>query len=288
MLCSWSSICLPSYRDSYCGSSVWLRHSLTTRPRCKQQENSDIAAMSFLYTALEGPSQAPFMHTHPRQDIRHDLHPTCTEHCVPYRELNTAAEHVLNSNTWVILLMISSCLSALLDLSQSALRLAKLSSKWDKTSPMRWRQGKDVTPTCSCQGWMICWSGGEHTLCETMLVLYWSKSSPTSHYKTNHSFLIPNNRMTHILVSAFSSIIILQKSLESLYCWNPYARKKHRQGICIILPYFQTTWLSVVLFCTLMLLKTIQEKAKIWYVKVTDQWQCESVKQQQKIKGFFI
>lgn len=119
-------------------------------------------------------------------------------------------------------------------------------------------------------------------------VLYWSKSSPTSHYKTNHSFLIPNNRMTQILVSAFASIIILQKSLESLYCWNPYARKKHRQGICIILPYFQTTWLSMVLFCTLMLLKTIQEKAKIWYVKVTDQWQCESVRQQQKVKGFFI
>lgn len=38
----------------------------------------------------------------------------------------------------------------------------------------------------------------------------------------------------------------------------------------------------------LMLLKTIQEKAKIWSVKVTDQWQCESVEQQQKIKGFFF
>lgn len=126
------------------GLLLWQQCLTQAQPHHKTQMQTTgefrlvtLAAMSFLYTALEGPSQAPFMHTHPRQDIRHDLHPACTEHCVPYRELNTAAEHVLNSNTWVILLMISSCLSALLDLSQSALRLAKLSSKWDKTSPMR-------------------------------------------------------------------------------------------------------------------------------------------------------
>lgn len=78
------------------------------------------------------------------------------EHCVPNRDLNTAAKHMLNSNTWVILLMISLCLSALLDLSQSALCLAKLNSKWDKTSPTCWRKGKDLSPTWGCQKRMGC------------------------------------------------------------------------------------------------------------------------------------
>lgn len=290
MLCSWSSICLHCHRSPIAAA---VSDSGTASPQDPDANNRRIQTgnpcsnVLFVHSS-GGAISSTLMHTHPGQDIQHELHPVCSEHCVPYRELNTAAKHVLNSNTWVILLMISLCLSALLDLSQSALCLAKLSSKWDKTSPMCWRQGKDVTPTCSCQEWMIGWSGGEHALCKTRLVLYWSKSSPTSHYKTNHSFLIPNNRITHILVPAFASILILQKSLESLYCWNPYARRKYRQGICIILPCFPTTWLSVVLFCTLMLLKTIQGKAKIWSVKVTDQWQCESVRQQQKIKRFFI
>lgn len=141
-------------------------------------------------------------------------------------------------------------------------------------------------PAAARSGWSV--DLGENTLCKATLVLCWSKSSPTSHYKTNHSFLIPNNRIAHILVSGFASTIILRKSLESLYCCNPYERRKPRQGICIMLPCFPTTWLSVVLFCMLILLKTIQEKAKIWSVKVTDQWQCESVKQQQKIKGFIV
>lgn len=122
-----------------------------------------LAAMSFLYTALEGLSQAPWCtlspgRTHGVQSI------PCAPNTASLTEPKAAAQHVLSSNTWVILLMISSCLSALLDPSQSAPCLAKLSSKWDKASPMRWRQGKDVTPTCSCQEWMICWSGGEHTL----------------------------------------------------------------------------------------------------------------------------
>lgn len=141
-----------------------------------------------------------------------------TEHYVPNRKLNTAAKHMLNSNTWVILLMISSCLSALLDLSQSALCLAKLSWKWDKTSPMYSRKGKDVTPTCNCQEWMVCWSGGEHAICRTGLGLYWSKIIPASHYIANYSFLISNNRITLIHILDFASIIILQRLLKSSYC----------------------------------------------------------------------
>lgn len=170
-----------------------------------------------------------------------------TERYVPNRELNTAVKHMLNSNTWVILLMISPCLSALLDLSQSALCLAKLSSKWDKTSPMYWRKGKDVTPACSCQKWSV--DPGENT---PSAKLGWpcidQKASPLPTI-TNYSFLISNNRTTHIHIPAFASIIILQRFLESLYCWNPYARRKCRQGICIILPQFLTTWLSLELLC---------------------------------------
>lgn len=129
---------------------------------------------------------------------------------------------------------------------------------------------------------------GENTLSAR---LGWScidqKAAPLLTIKQIVPFLIPSNRISRVLISAFASIIILQKSLESVYCCNPYARRKQRQGICILLACSPTTWLSVVLFCTLMLLKTIQEKAKIWSVKVTDQWQCESVRQQQKNQGFF-
>lgn len=116
---------------------------------------------------------------------------------------------------------------------------------------------------------MVCWSEGEHTICKPTLVLNWSKSIPTLHYKTNNSFLIPNNRITHILIPVFASIIILQRFLESLYCWNPYTKRKHRQGIYITLPNFSTTWWSVESLCMLMLLKIIQGKVKIWSVKAS-------------------
>lgn len=155
---------------------AWLQGLLVLQQRLSQAQTEEfrlvtLPAMPFLDTAPEGPSQAPSCTLTPGRT--HGLSPIpCTEHRVPYRELKAAAEHVFNSNTWVILLMISSCLSALLDLSQAAPCLAKLSSKWDKTSPMRRRQGKDVTPTCSCQEWVICGSGGEHTLCKAGLVLY--------------------------------------------------------------------------------------------------------------------
>lgn len=186
-----------------------------------------------------------------------------TEHYVPNRELNTTAKHMLNSNTWVIPLMIRPCLSALLELSQSALCLAKLSSKWDKTSPMYWRKGKDVTPTCSCQKWMVCWPGGGNTLSAK---LGWScidqKASTPPNNKTRYSFLIPNNWITHILIPAFVSIIILQSFLESLYCWNPYARRKCRQGICIILPHFPTTWLSAGVALNVNALKNNSRKGQ--------------------------
>lgn len=164
-----------------------------------------------------------------------------TEHYVPNRELNTAAKHMLKSNTWVILLMISSCLSALLDLSQGALCLAKLSSKWDKTSPMYWRKGEDITPTCSCQKRMVSWPWGEHAICKTRVVLSWSKSIPALHSKAKYSFFIPNNRIIHILTPAFAPVMVFQRLLESLYCWNPYKRKKHGQESALRFPHFPAT-----------------------------------------------
>lgn len=94
-----------------------------------------------------------------------------TERYVPSRELNTAAKHMLNSNTWVILLMISPCLSALLDPSQSARCLAKLSSKWDKTSPMCEEKVRiSPPPGAATSGWSV--DPGERATCKTRLALH--------------------------------------------------------------------------------------------------------------------
>lgn len=163
-----------------------------------------------------------------------------TEHCVPNRDLNTAAKHMLNSNTWVIPLMISLCLSALLDLSQSALCLAKLNSKWDKTSPKCWREGKDLSPTWDCQKLIVCWPG-ENTLSAKPT---WPYIDQESHHKANYFFL-NSNKITHILTPSFASLVILPSFVKSLYLCNAYTRRERKQGICFILHHFTTTWSSM-------------------------------------------
>lgn len=92
-----------------------------------------------------------------------------TERYVPSRELNTAAKHMLNSNTWVILLMISPCLSALLDPSQSARCLAKLNGIKHHLC-VEEKVRISPPPGAATSGWSV--DPGECATCKTRLAFH--------------------------------------------------------------------------------------------------------------------